>query len=419
MLALHAIWARDRRLHLWAEDAAAFEAHRRRTARRASRVPAHPWAAPAAGVARSIEAATAGDADLVGLAQPGLLTLWLLGDKANPWPSPCIAAPSQHGGAVPSGVEPWTVSTIAFDPGAAIRLLLAGTFGSEETPGDASLDYLATIALFALDLAARGRFLPGLVPSRDGRGFEPRWLPAPGAPDAERLRALARAMPTACRAEATEPFDRRGRGTLDLLAQMLTDIVDSVARAAVGPQPFPRSVARTQRTAPIDAVLDGLAAASPAMLPDSREVRALAGTVTAWHRQAATGDSGFRTCFRVVPPDGADTTEGQAWSLEVLLQATDDPSLFVPAADVWKTGRRLAVFGRRLDDPQERLLADLGRASRLHPPLDRMLHQAHPAGLDLDVTGAYAFLREGAPVLAEAGSVKRPSRFQPLPAIAS
>ena len=90
MLALHAIWARDRRLHLWAEDAAAFEAHRRRTARRASRVPAHPWAAPAAGVARSIEAATAGDAALAGLARPGLLTLSLPGDKANPWTSPRI-----------------------------------------------------------------------------------------------------------------------------------------------------------------------------------------------------------------------------------------------------------------------------------------------------------------------------------------
>jgi len=136
----------------------------------------------------------------------------------------------------------------------------------------------------------------------------------------------------------------------------------------------------------------------------------MAETVAAWHGRATTGDPGFRTCFRVVPPsdgpdgpDGPDGAEGQAWALEILLQATDDPSLLVPAADVWKASRRLTVFGRWLDDPQERLLADLGRATRLHPPLDRMLDQAHPGGLDLDVTGAYAFLREGAPVLAEAG----------------
>jgi hypothetical protein len=365
-------------------------------------------------VARAIEAATAGDAALVGRARPGRLTVWLPGDTANPWPSPRIAAAPPHGGAVPAGVEPWTVPTLALDPGAAIRFLLAGTGPSEEAVGDASLDYLTATVLFALELATRGRFLPGLVPTRDGRGFEARWLPVPGATDAERLRALARAMPPACRAEATDPFDRRGRGAGDVLGQMLTDIVDSVARAGVGPQAFPGVAARTKGTAPLVAVLDALAAASPTILPDSREVRALAGTVTAWHGRAATGDPGFRTCFRVVPPDdGADGAEGQAWALEVLLQATDDPSLFVPAADVWKAGRRLAVFGRRFDDPQELLLADLGRATRLHPPLDRMLRQAHPAGLDLDVTGAYAFLREGAPALAEAGfGIQLPSWWQ-------
>jgi non-specific serine/threonine protein kinase len=296
----------------------------------------------------------------------GRLTLWLPGDAANPWPSPRIAAAPPHGDAVSAGVEPWTVPTLAVDPGSAIHLFLAGTGRSEEALGDASLDYLAAAVLFALELAARGRFLPGFVPTRDGRGFEARWLPVPGATDTERLQALARALPPSCRAEAGS-LDRRGRGSVDVLAQMLTDVVDSVARAGVGPRAFPRAAARTKHAAPLDAVLDALAAASPTVLPDSPEFGALAGTVTAWHRRAATGDAGFRTCFRVIPPDdGAEATEGQGWALEVLLQAADDPSLFVPAADVWKTGRRLAVFGRRIDDPQERLLADLGRASRLH-----------------------------------------------------
>jgi hypothetical protein len=101
LLAIHAIWALDHRLHLWAEDAAAFEAHRRRTARRTAKTPPHPWAASADGVARAIEAATAGDVDLVGDAQPGRLALWLPGDRANPRPSPRIVAPP-HGGAAPA-----------------------------------------------------------------------------------------------------------------------------------------------------------------------------------------------------------------------------------------------------------------------------------------------------------------------------
>ena len=414
MLALHATWARDHRLHIWAEDVAAFETHRRRRGRRTPEAPPHPWAAPADVVARAIGAATATDVDPIGDARPSRLVLWLPGDLAHPWPSPRVAAASPHGGAATGSVERWTVPTLAFDPGAAVRLLLAGTGRSEETLGDASLDHLAATALLALELAARGRLLPGLVPTQDGRGFEARWLPVPGAADGERLRALARAMPPSCRAEATDPLERHGRGAVDVLAQMLTDIIDSVARASVGSSPFPSSAARTRRTAPLDIVLDALASASPAMLADSHEVRALAATVTAWRRRAGAGGSAFRTCFRVVPPDdGAESAETQTWTVEVLLQATGDPSLLVPAADVWKARGRLSVFGRQLDDPQERLLADLGRATRLHPPLDRMLRQAHPAGLDLDVTGAYAFLREGAPVLAEAGfGIQLPSWWQ-------
>ena len=413
MLAFHATWALDRRLHIWAEVAAAFEARRRRRARRTTGIPAHPWAAPTAGLARAIGAATIGDAGLAGRARPGRLALWLPGDATSPWPSPRIAAAPRHGDAAPAGIEPWTVPTLAFDPGAAIGLLLSGTLRSEETSGDASFEHLAATVLVALELAARGRFLPGLVQARDDRGFEARWLPAPGATDAERLRALARAMPPSCRAEAAAS-DRRGRSAGGVLAQMLTDIVDSIARESIGPRPFPGTATRTRRATPLDTMLGALATASPTILPDSHELRALAGTVAAWHRRASTGDSGFRTCFRVIPPDeGADTTEGQAWAVEVLLQATDDPSLFVPAADVWKTGRRLAAFGRQLDDPQERLLADLGRATRLHPPLDRLLRESHPARLDLDVTGAYAFLGEGAPALAEAGfGIQLPSWWQ-------
>ena len=411
MLALHATWALDRRLHLWAEDAAAFEARQRRTARRASGVPAHPWAAASEGVALAVETAIAADAGLVGGARPGRLILVLPGDTANPWPSPRIAAAPPHDAAARADLEPWTIPTLSFSPGAAISLLLTGRF--EETSPGASFDHLAATVLFGLELTARGRFLPGLVAAPDGRGFEARWLAAPSVTDADRLRSLARTMPPSCRAEAG-PADPRGRRSVDVLAQMLTDVVNSVARSGDGTRPFPRAATRTRRAAPIDALLDALATATPEPIPDSARVRTLAGTLTAWHRRAASVDSGFRTCFRVVPPDDDAAGAGQgAWALEVLVQATDDPSLLVPAADVWRAGRRLAAFGRQVDHPQERLLADLGRATRLHAALDRMLLQARPVGLDLDVAGAYAFLREGAPVLAEAGfGIQLPSWWQ-------
>ena len=56
-----------------------------------------------------------------------------------------------------------------------------------------------------------------------------------------------------------------------------------------------------------------------------------------------------------------------------------------------------------LGDPQEQLLAELGRASRLYPALVAALDDSHPTGLDLDTAGAHAFLRDAAPLLTEAG----------------
>ena len=75
----------------------------------------------------------------------------------------------------------------------------------------------------------------------------------------------------------------------------------------------------------------------------------------------------------------------------------------LPASDVWRVKGRLASFARVLDDPHERLLADLGRASRLSPELEEALQVAKPVELSLDVQAAYRFLQESVPLLAEAG----------------
>ena len=55
-----------------------------------------------------------------------------------------------------------------------------------------------------------------------------------------------------------------------------------------------------------------------------------------------------------------------AWRLEFLLQSTEDPSLLVPAAQVWNDEGALS---RWLHRPPELLLAELGRATRTYPEL--------------------------------------------------
>src|SRR6185312_2906283 len=95
-----------------------------------------------------------------------------------------------------------------------------------------------------------------------------------------------------------------------------------------------------------------------------------------------------RLCFRLshVPADaGRDS-----WLLEFLLQAVDEPSAQVTAADVWRD--RYAPLRRWTSHPQERLLGGLGRAARLYPDLEAALRVPRPVDMVLDTEEAHRFL---------------------------
>ncbi|MCK4417228.1 MAG: DEAD/DEAH box helicase, partial [Candidatus Latescibacteria bacterium] len=81
-----------------------------------------------------------------------------------------------------------------------------------------------------------------------------------------------------------------------------------------------------------------------------------------------------------------------------------DRSLLVPAEKVWQTRSGILTFlKRRFENPQERLLADLGKTARLFPAIEESLKTASPVGLALDTNGAYTFLRQSAPLLEQSG----------------
>ena len=108
-----------------------------------------------------------------------------------------------------------------------------------------------------------------------------------------------------------------------------------------------------------------------------------------------------RACFRLVEP--AETDSDQTWQVRLALQATDEPSLVVDAAQVWRARGQLPALARHLDSPQETLLAELGKARRVYPELDTALRTARPTVLPLDTTAAHSFLQAAAPALATAG----------------
>ncbi len=243
---------------------------------------------------------------------------------------------------------------------------------------------LAEVAKLALELAARGRVLPA-VERRDSAPTAA-WRPVlTDEADAERAAALRRSLPEAC--AACEPEADPGE-TAALALAALTDAC--VRRALSGWKPAP--------AAPY--WLGALAGDRP----EDGPAEPVAAALAAWAAplRPSGGDAGLRTCFLLSAP--VEPAEGEAaadapWRLDFLLQAADDPSLLVPAEQVWRTRGPLTVLRRTLDSPQERLLGDLGRALRLHPPL----RGARPTGVELDAGAAYRFLREGAPLLAQAG----------------
>ena len=464
MLVVHGIWAYGA-LQVWAEDSA-LPAQAPPRAGRPSRAPRpHPFAAQpdaladaladtlAAAPADTLAAALAGagTGDLPRKAVDDEVTLRLPATADGPLASPELARPPADAAAdLASGRRPalagWRVPVLVFEPAAAAALLPAL---AELPPGDlvasGSIGYLAAIARFADDLAARGRVLPVLV-QEDG-GYSARWRPVLSAADARYARELAAAMPAACRTamantvlantvlantgpastgSALAPGDAPG----PLLADMLDAMADASARARLpGALLPPRRGRRPARIGVAERMLLALTAPQPLLevadATDEREARDLAAAFADWLASAALPGGSVRTCFRLVEPpaDGAAAEEDpvvdvtgpavpggapgpEAWQVEFSLQSADDPSLMLPAADVWTGagyGWLVGALAQGTGHPEEELLAGLGTAARLFPALDGALREATPALVALDTAGALEFLRETGPLLSAAG----------------
>jgi SNF2 family DNA or RNA helicase len=410
MLVIHGIWAYGA-LQVWAEDSAR-PAQAPPRAGRPSRAPrAHPFAVPPGGLADALAGAGAGD--LAGKAVDDELTLRLPSVADGPLDSPELVRPSADARAdAPAtrrvALAAWRVPVLVFEPPAAAALLPALASGgppSGEVAVGGSIGYLAAVARFADDLVSRGRVLPALTSEDDG--YAARWRPVLSAGDAQRGRELAAAIPPACRAAAdTAPGP--------LLAGMLDGLADATARARLPGALLPaRRGRRPARIPVIERTVASLTASDPLVevegAADEREARELTAAFAEWLAGAARPDGPVRTCFRLVEPSdpgpGPDPGPGHEdernWLVEFSLQSAEDPSLMLPAEEVWDG----AGFGWLAGDvhPEEELLAGLGAAARLFPGLDGPLREAAPARAVLDTAGALDFLRETGPLLSAAG----------------
>jgi SNF2 family DNA or RNA helicase len=371
MLVAHATW-HGGALCLWAEDPALPATTRVRTPPKP-----HPFAA-ADLTGTSYAALTAG-------AMRVQLTLLLPGSATGPFPSPELVRESP---ARRPAAHPWLVPALALDPFAAMALLAASDDTDDVVRG-ADLRFFALVADEAMHLAGRGRVLPALV--REDGDLTARWRPVITGVDAERFGDLARAMPPACRPAGA------GRPAAEVLLEALTGLVDAAVRGIV---PHPLLAERTGRVPDRLPLAERWAAALTG--PDPAVARepgddpdTLAAALDDWAAAARRPSGPLRVCFRLTEPP--DDDPGGPWTVQFALQGTDDPSLYVPAAAIW-TGEVTSVA-----DAEETLLAGLGRALRLYPAIADALRVATPTSVATDAAGAFAFLREIAPLLSAAG----------------
>ncbi|HET7398141.1 MAG TPA: DEAD/DEAH box helicase [Intrasporangium sp.] len=412
MLVLHGFWSTEHGLCLWAEDSERAVTSRSQALRSAR---PHPFAAPA-DVLASIRPGKAGEA-----------TLRLPSLAKSPLDSPELVRVNPRGA---PKAEPvllaWRIPTIRLGASEALDWLVG--LDDSPTPGSdtegrygASTRYLAELATFACELVERRRVLPTL--SFDEAGPVAHWRPVLQGPDVVAFGELVAAMPPACRAEP-------GAGdAYPLAAATLHTLVDAAMRQELplDLSLVPSRRGRRPRQLPAsEAWLTALTAGDGHFDADDDDLAALKAALRPWD-EVGTGQVGpARATFRLrecdPQHDGHDWLEDEAaadggqaddaaghkvaetapttWRLEFLLQSTTDPSLLVPAAQAWTDDGSLR---RWLDRPQELLLGELGRASRIYPQLAAGLRQAAPEMVELDVEGAFHFLSVAAPALDESG----------------
>jgi superfamily II DNA or RNA helicase len=291
------------------------------------------------------------------------------------------------------------------DDVATVSLLPRGAAASAANPGMLGEDLRAWIvaARFALSLLARQRFLPRVQAQHD-EDLLSRWSPVVDDPsDRGTLRTIERSMPPAAVALTWGTNGTRATPR-EALADYLAATIDRVARRA-----RPQAGDLSKVPATVSAWLGALARDDAAVHVQGDDAHTLRRLVSAWTDLTSdtSADEAFRVCFRLVPPvepAAQSPRDAKQWRLEYLLQATDDPSLLVPVEDVWlHRGQTARFLTRRFDQPQERVLAALGQASRVFPPIEGSLRTPRPASCALSTREAADLVRDKALLLKARG----------------
>ncbi|KPM54523.1 helicase SNF2 [Frankia sp. R43] len=419
MLVVHGVCTPSGLPVLWAEDARRYGRSPRETAADPS---AHPFAAMASDLAplAGVRPAASGRLAVLlpsltsgaPLASPELAAALSTAIAGSAGPGARSTAGTDHTAQAQGPVlRTWRVDTICPD--------LSPASGPWWEPGEgvrlgASAGFLLAVDAFGVELVDRGRVLPAV--GWDGARPLARWSPVLTGPDAVRFDELVAAMPPAFRAAApTAAGGESWNDAVTTLGAALDHRVETHVRQRLRESgrrlgvPGPRRTAAARAAAGWLRALDGAdrtddsdgsggtdgTHGTPRFTATGTAGRELAAKVETW-RAGGEWPSALRVCFRLTEPGAlsrGSPGDDDAWRVDFLLQAVDDPGVQVPAGQIWRR-RPTGPAGPAgwTTDAEEALLAGLGRAVAVWPDLDRALREARPASLDLDLARAQRFL---------------------------
>ncbi len=316
----------------------------------------------------------------------GSAVAWLPSQAGRPLPSSPILGTLAE--ATDAKLAPFEVACLHLPPSSALELLRrCPDDGKPLAPGlfpAQDLRFLAEVAQFALSVVARQAVLPAA--RRTPEGSAGVWRPHLSPRDAAALGGLQLAMPPACRALNQSTVAPPSASARDLTLGLLSSFVDCLMR------PHDPPAARRSAT-PHDLWVESLM--QPQACSPAAPLDAITDDIDAWSGFLRRGEGEHaRLCLRLEEP----LEDDGPWRVHYLLQALDDPSLILPAEEIWSKKASRNGYLTAQD-----LLSELGAAAHVSPEISASLGQPRPTGYDLDTEGAYLFLSETVWMLEQAG----------------
>ncbi|MEM1184085.1 MAG: DEAD/DEAH box helicase [Planctomycetota bacterium] len=270
--------------------------------------------------------------------------------------------------------------------------------------------YFELLTAVGLHLMSQQRFVPML--RQDGGGaLTAAWSPwMNDEATAEKMSAVLRVMPGAARSGV----DDLEHDAWAITESYLNALVDAECRRVLDEEDMFDTVEGRDAVAdPQVAWMQGLLGPEGVVPSPPSQRTEVARRVRRWigSLEDRGQSSDWRLLFRLNEPlnenleDNIDEPDDSLlWSVSFHLQSQERSDVVVDAADVWLMSADAAtVEGLALETPQELMLGELGRSSRLYKPFEGVLNETEPIEINLPTKKAYEFLREVRPILVESG----------------